>query len=187
MRLPEVRVYYNPKAADRGTAAAGRSPGVVCSRKPGRHPAVGWQGGLSDRFPRFPRERSVLLRTSPRHRRALAVATPAKGQLRAPQRARDRGSGKVLPGHPVLRSRWRLVCGRRCPKTAPPCWLSCDQNAGWHHRDKGQSHANALRRLGQPWLKIIPRMWMDRKPYDGMLHHQNPLKQGSWVLKLNAA
>jgi hypothetical protein len=96
MRLPEVRVYYNPKAADRGTAAAGRSPGVVCSRKPGRHPAVGWQGGLSDRFPRFPRERSVLLRTSPRHRRALAVATPAKGQLRAPQRAQDRGSGKVL-------------------------------------------------------------------------------------------
>ncbi|MBO0743257.1 MAG: IS110 family transposase, partial [Hyphomicrobiaceae bacterium] len=30
-----------------------------------------------------------------------------------------------------------------------------------HHRDKGRSHADALRRLGQRWLKIIHRMWMD--------------------------
>jgi transposase len=55
-----------------------------------------------------------------------------------------------------------------------------------HHRDKGRSHADALRRLGQRWLKIIHRMWMDRKPYDAMLHNQNQLKHGSWVLQLNA-
>jgi hypothetical protein len=30
------------------------------------------------------------------------------------------------------------------------------------HREKGRSHAVALRRLGQRWLKIIHRMWMDR-------------------------
>jgi len=28
-------------------------------------------------------------------------------------------------------------------------------------------------------------MWMDRKPYDAMLHNQNQLKHGSWVLQLN--
>jgi transposase len=55
-----------------------------------------------------------------------------------------------------------------------------------HHRDKGKSHADALRRLGHRWLKIIHKMWIDRKPYDAMLHHQNQLKHGSWVLQLNA-
>jgi transposase len=54
-----------------------------------------------------------------------------------------------------------------------------------HHRAKGRSHADALRRLGQRWLKIIHRMWMDRKPYDAMLHNENQLKHGSWVLQLN--
>jgi hypothetical protein len=34
--------------------------------------------------------------------------------------------------------------------------------------------------------KIIHKMWMDRKPYDAMLHNQNQLKHGSWVLQLNA-
>jgi transposase len=55
-----------------------------------------------------------------------------------------------------------------------------------HHRAKGQSHADSLRRLAQRWLKIIHRMWMDRKPYDPMLHNQNQLKHGSRVLQLNA-
>jgi transposase len=53
------------------------------------------------------------------------------------------------------------------------------------HRQKGRNHADALRRLGQRWLKIIFRMWVDRKPYDPMLHNQNQLKHGSWVLQLN--
>jgi transposase len=54
-----------------------------------------------------------------------------------------------------------------------------------YHRQKGHSHADSLRRLGQRWLKIIHRMWMDRKLYDAMLHNQNQLKHGSWVLQLN--
>lgn len=53
-----------------------------------------------------------------------------------------------------------------------------------HHRQKGSSHADALRRLAQRWLKIIYRMWMDRKPYDAELHHHNQIKHGSWVLEL---
>jgi hypothetical protein len=56
-----------------------------------------------------------------------------------------------------------------------------------HHRQKGSSHADALRRLAQRWLKIIYRMWMDRKPYDAILHHHNQLKHGSWVLELKTA
>jgi len=54
-----------------------------------------------------------------------------------------------------------------------------------HHRQKGRSHADALRRLGQRWIKIIYRMWTDRKPYDAMLHNQNQLRHGSWVLRFN--
>ena len=53
------------------------------------------------------------------------------------------------------------------------------------HRKKGQRHASASRRLGQRWLKIIHRMWRDRKPYDAILHHQNQLQHGSWVMQPN--
>jgi transposase len=97
------------------------------------------------------------------------------------------------------------------PKTNPPRWpchqrWACDKHLRYvmhlfaeqtltkcvwaqiyyrHHRDKGQSHASALRRLAQRWLKIIHRMWMDRTLYDPMLHNQNQLKHGSWILQLN--
>ncbi len=56
-----------------------------------------------------------------------------------------------------------------------------------HHRQKGRSHADCLRRLAQRWLKIIYRMWIDRKAYDPILHHQNQLEHDSWVLQLNPA
>lgn len=52
------------------------------------------------------------------------------------------------------------------------------------HRDKGQSHACALRCLGQRWLKILWKMWQDRAPYDEALHMRNQQKHGSWVLVL---
>ena len=55
------------------------------------------------------------------------------------------------------------------------------------HRDNGQSHACALRCLGQRWLKILWKMWQTKKPYDPELHQQNQVKHGSWVLKLKAA
>ena len=53
-----------------------------------------------------------------------------------------------------------------------------------HHRQKNQSHANAIRRLGHRWLKIIYKMWMDRTPYDPELHHRNQLQHGSWIFQL---
>jgi len=55
------------------------------------------------------------------------------------------------------------------------------------HRDKGQSHACALRCLGQRWLKILWKMWQTKTPYDSELHARNQQKHGSWVLKLEPA
>src|SRR4249920_968066 len=52
------------------------------------------------------------------------------------------------------------------------------------HRTKDHSHARALRCLGQRWLKIIHKMWMDRTPYNAELHHLNQVKHGSWVFQL---
>ena len=53
-------------------------------------------------------------------------------------------------------------------------------------RARGQSHAQALRCLGQRWLKIIWKMWQTRTAYDGDLHLQNQLAHGSWVLQIQA-
>jgi transposase len=51
------------------------------------------------------------------------------------------------------------------------------------HRAKGHSHAGALRCLGQRWLKILHKMWLDHTPYDPEFHHRNQLQHGSWVLR----
>jgi transposase len=55
------------------------------------------------------------------------------------------------------------------------------------HRKKGQSHACALRCLGQRWLKILWKMWQSRQPYDEALHTRNQTQHGSWVLTLTPA
>jgi hypothetical protein len=55
------------------------------------------------------------------------------------------------------------------------------------HRADGQSHACALRCLGQRWLKILWKMWQTRTPYDEALHTRNQTKHGSWVLCLKPA
>ena len=52
------------------------------------------------------------------------------------------------------------------------------------HRKNGQSHACALRCLGQRWLKILWKMWQSRTRYDEALHTRNQTQHGSWVLKL---
>jgi len=50
---------------------------------------------------------------------------------------------------------------------------------------RGKSHAQALRCLGQRWLKIIWKMWQTSTPYDPDFHMKNQTKHGSWVLQLN--
>lgn len=51
-------------------------------------------------------------------------------------------------------------------------------------RQRGKSHACALRCLGQRWLKILWKMWQTRTPYNPELHARNQIKHGSWVLRL---
>ncbi len=51
-------------------------------------------------------------------------------------------------------------------------------------RDQGKSHAQALRCLGQRWLKILWRMWQDHVPYNEALHMMSLARSGSWVIGL---
>jgi len=51
-------------------------------------------------------------------------------------------------------------------------------------RAKGKSHAQALRCLGQRWIKIIWKMWQTRTPYDAEFHMKNQITHGSWVLQI---
>ncbi len=51
-------------------------------------------------------------------------------------------------------------------------------------RQRGVSHAQALRALGQRWIKIIWRMWHDHTTYDANLHLKNQIAYGSWLLKV---
>jgi len=53
------------------------------------------------------------------------------------------------------------------------------------HRERGKSHFQALRCLGQRWLKIIWKMWQTSNLYDPELHMKNQTAHGSWVLQLN--
>lgn len=49
-------------------------------------------------------------------------------------------------------------------------------------RQRGKTHAQALRCLGQRWLKIIWKMWQTHTTYDPDLHARNQFAHGSWVL-----
>jgi transposase len=48
----------------------------------------------------------------------------------------------------------------------------------------GKSHAQALRCLGQRWLKILWTMWQERVAYNEALHMKSLLQSGSWVIGL---
>jgi transposase len=53
-------------------------------------------------------------------------------------------------------------------------------------RQRGMTHAQALRCLGQRWLKIIWKMWQTGTAYDAALHMRNQLAHGSWVLQIQS-
>ena len=55
------------------------------------------------------------------------------------------------------------------------------------HRDKGHSHAAALRCLGNRLLKILSKMIATHTVYDPELHARNQQRHGSWVLQLQPA
>jgi transposase len=51
-------------------------------------------------------------------------------------------------------------------------------------RDEGHPHAEALRCLGQRWLKILWKMWQDHTSYDEARHALDQTRHGSWVIGL---
>ena len=51
-------------------------------------------------------------------------------------------------------------------------------------RAEGHSHASALRCLGKRWLKILWRLWQDRKPYDEALYLKSLERRNSLVWQL---
>jgi transposase len=51
-------------------------------------------------------------------------------------------------------------------------------------RENGQTHACALRSLGQRWLKILWKMWQTHQSYDPELHQRNQIRHGSWIIAL---
>lgn len=81
---------------------------------------------------------------------------------------------------------------RMCNKTLRTTMhLWCDESrktCAWANayyqqkRQQGKSHAQALRCLGQRWLKILWKMWTTHTCYDEALHMLNMTRHGSWVL-----
>ena len=71
---------------------------------------------------------------------------------------------------------WADLSRRKC------VWAEAYYRA---HRARGQTHATAIRCLGQRWLKILWKRWRDRTPYDEALHMRNQTTHGSWVIALN--
>lgn len=70
---------------------------------------------------------------------------------------------------------WADLSRQQCP------WAQVYYKAA---RNRGKTHACALRCLGQRWLKILWRMWQSGSSYDPELHAKNQLAHGSWLLQL---
>jgi transposase len=93
----------------------------------------------------------------------------------------------------VHRAKIRWHCDKHL-RFAVHLWADCSRKyCAWAqayyqaHRARGATHASALRRLGQRWLKILWTMWQERKPYDGERHARNQQRHGSWLLQLQHA
>jgi transposase len=90
----------------------------------------------------------------------------------------------------VKRAKIRWHCNKHLRHTVH-LWADCSRKyCAWAqtyyqaHRDQGNTHASALRRLGHRWLKILWTMWQEQKTYDAERHLLNQQKHGSWLLKL---
>lgn len=67
-------------------------------------------------------------------------------------------------------------------------WADCSRKKSpWaqayylQKRQKGMSHAAALRCLGKRWLKVLWRLWQNRQIYRADVHEQSVREHGSWV------
>lgn len=90
----------------------------------------------------------------------------------------------------IHRVRLRRACNSHL-RHAVHLWADCSRAVcGWAqayyqaHRQRGKSHASALRCLGHRWLEILWKMWQTRTRYDAELHARNQQKHGSWVIQI---
>jgi transposase len=139
--------------------------------------------------------------------RDIFKSLPAAGEKLAPRLAAELGDNRD-----VFESAQALQCyGGTAPvtqKSGKRCWQlirrSCNKilrttvhlwvdltrrECAWAQsyyqskREQGLSHPQALRCLGQRWLKILWRMWIDHTTYNEVLHMRNMTTHGSWVLQ----
>ena len=110
---------------------------------------------------------------SPQALQCHAGTAPVSYQSGQINKARFRIACQKLLRHTV--HLWANLSREKCP------WAEAYYRT---KRAEGQSHACALRCLGQRWLKILWKMWQTRTSYDAELHQRNQLKHGSWVLNL---
>jgi transposase len=87
-------------------------------------------------------------------------------------------------------ARWRWSCNKtlRC---VVHLWVDLTRHqCAWAQayyqkkREAGKSHAQALRCLGQRWLKILWKMWQEHACYDEARHMLDQTRHGSWVISL---
>jgi transposase len=90
----------------------------------------------------------------------------------------------------IKKAKTRWACDKFLRHTIH-LWTNCFRKSdAWGQtyyqkkRDRGMSHACALRCLGQRLLRIVFKMLTDKKPYDAQLHARNQQQHGSWVLQL---
>ena len=93
----------------------------------------------------------------------------------------------------IKKAQIRRACNRNLRHTMHLFAHKSTENCAWAKtyydalRGKGKSHSQALRCLGQRWMKIIWKMWQTRTPYNTELHLKNQLSHGSWVLQIKPA
>jgi transposase len=90
----------------------------------------------------------------------------------------------------IRKAQFRRAC-QKTLRTTVHLWANLSRAAcpwadAYYQRKRatGQSHACALRCLGQRWLKILWKMWQTRTRYDPELHQRNQVRHGSWVIAL---
>lgn len=90
----------------------------------------------------------------------------------------------------VFRVKMRRCCNPHL-RHAVHRWADCSRaGCGWAQayyqaqREKGKSHACALRCLGHRWLEVLWKMGQDRTTYDGDFHARNQQKHGAWVIQI---
>lgn len=212
MKFLHIHKLYRPQTAERrltiftqATAFQG-GPEVVAASQQLAVTLAALLRPLDARLRSYRRQISALFAQHPDS--ALFASLPGPGEKLAPRLLAELGDDRARFAEPealqcyagsapvtFASGQMRKVHIRRACNTslraAVHLWANLSRaKCAWAqayyqaHRNKGQSHASALRCLAQRWLAILWRMWQDHALYDPELHMRNQLQHGSWILKL---